>query len=220
MSKTTAYRMVRTLEASEFLAYDAKTERYHLGRALIPAAYLAMSYVGFARVAHPLLEKLSEETGETVELTVGGPGEAVVVDQVASKNPFRLTLPIGRVQNTASLSSFRVYLAHLPEAEQRRLLAKGTASRTSHTMTDADQILERLAAEKAEGLAFDMEEQDLGVCAVSTPVFERDGSLRAVLTLVAPAERFGPEDKKRKSEAARETATRLTELLAGGSVED
>lgn len=215
MSKTTAYRMVRTLEATEFLAYDAKTELYHLGRALIPAAYLAMSYIGFARVAHPLLERLSEKTGETVELTVAGPGEAVVVDQVASRNPFRLTLPIGRVQSTASVSSFRVYLAHLPEAEQRRLLEKGTAARTPHTMTDPEQIMERMAAEKAEGLAFDLEEQDLGVCAVSTPVFERDGSLRAILTLVAPAERFGPKDRKKKSEAVRETAARLTELLAG-----
>ena len=87
-------------------------------------------------------------------------------------------------------------------------------------MTDPEQIMERMAAEKAEGLAFDLEEQDLGVCAVSTPVFERDGSLRAILTLVAPAERFGPEDRKKKSEAARETAARLTELLAGGSAGD
>jgi len=216
MSKTTAYRMARTLEATDFLAYDADTELYHLGRALIPAAYLAMSYVGFARVAHPYLRELSEQTGETVELTVSGPGEAVVVDQVASKNPFRLSLPIGRVQNTASLSSFRVYLAHLPEAEQRRLLEKGTAARTPQTMTDPEQIMERMAVEKAEGLAFDLEEQDLGVCAVSTPVYERDGSVRAVLTLVAPAERFGLEDRKKKSEAARGTAERLTDLLAGG----
>jgi IclR family KDG regulon transcriptional repressor len=215
MSKTTAYRMVRTLEATEFISYDARTERYHLGRALIPAAYLAMSYVGFVRVAHPLLENLAEETGETVELAVSAPGGAIVVDQVASRNPFRLNLPIGRVQNLASTSSFRIHTAYLPAAEQRRLLAKGTPARTPNTMTDPDLLLERMAAEKAEGLAYDLEEQDLGVCAVSAPVLERDGGLRAVLTVVAPAERFGVKDRKKKSEAVRATASKLTGLLGG-----
>ncbi len=220
MSKTTAYRMLRTLEATEFLAYEAETERYHLGKALIPAAYLAMSYVGFARVAHPHLEALATETGETVELTVSGPGGAIVVDQVASQNPFRLNLPIGRVQNSASTSSFRMHIAYLPPAEQRRLLLRGTLARTANTMTDPDDILQRLAAEKAEGLAYDLEEQDLGVCAVSAPVLERDGSLRAVLTLVAPAERFGPKDRKKTSEAVRAAAAKLSGLLAGALTGD
>ena len=100
MSKTTAYRMVRTLEAKDFLVYDPQTERYHLGKATIPGAYLTMSYVGFVRAAHPFLERLAEATGETVELTVGEPGGAVVVDQVPTTHPFRLNLPTGRIQSS------------------------------------------------------------------------------------------------------------------------
>ena len=74
ISKTTAYRMLRTLEAKDFLAYDAVTEKYHLGKATIPMAYLSLSYVGFVRGAHPFLEELAAITGETVELSVAGPG--------------------------------------------------------------------------------------------------------------------------------------------------
>ena len=43
------------------------------------------------------------------------------------------------------------------------------------------------------GLAFDMEEQDLGICAVSAPVFGPYNELKAVVTVVAPAERFRSE---------------------------
>jgi IclR family KDG regulon transcriptional repressor len=220
ISKTTVYRMLRTLQAKEFLAYDERTERYHLGRATIPAAYLALSSVGFVRAAHPFLEELSEATGETVELTVEGPGGAVVVDQVASKHPFRLNLPTGRVQSNMSTSSFRTQVAFRPLAEQRKILGTAQPARTPNTMTKPAEIIERMAAERVSGLAYDLEEQDLGVCAVSAPVLERDGSLKAVVTVVAPAERFGLRERKKKAEAVRNTAAKITEYLNGRAISD
>ncbi|OFW65034.1 MAG: hypothetical protein A2Y74_01705 [Actinobacteria bacterium RBG_13_63_9] len=218
MSKTTAYRMVRTLETTEFLAYDGKTERYHLGKATIPGAYLTMSYVGFVRAARPFMERLSEATDETVELTVRGPGGAIVVDQVASKHPFRLNLPTGRIQSTLSTSSLRTHIAFLPVAEQRKIISSPQPAMTPNTMTDSEEIFERMASERAEGIAYDLEEQDIGVCAVPAPILERDGSLKAVLTVVAPAERFGARDRKRKTEAVRNAAAKLTAYLNGRAI--
>ena len=220
MSKTTAYRMVRTLEAMEFVAYDSHTERYHLGKAMIPGAYVVMSYVGFVRAAHPFLERLSEVTGETVELTVGVPGGAVVADQVLSTHPFRLNLPTGRLQSNVAASSFRLHLAYASEGEQRRVLSRGLPALTPHTMTDPEQLLARMATERADGLSWDIEEQDLRVCAVSAPVLERDGSLRAALTVVAPAERFGPRERKKATEAVRNSALQLAEYLNGRAIND
>jgi IclR family acetate operon transcriptional repressor len=215
MSKTTAYRMVRTLEAKDFLAHDAKIERYHLGKANIPGAYLAMSYVGFLRSAHPFLEDLAEATGETVELTVGSAEGAVVVDEVATAHPFRLNRPTGRILSSMTNSSFRMHVAFRPVAEQRKILSSPQPQLTANTITDPEELVRRLATEKSEGLAYDLEEADLGVCAVSAPVLERDGTLKAVLTLVAPAERFGPRERRRKSEALRGVAAKMTEYLGG-----
>lgn len=215
MSKTTAYRMVRTLEAKDFLVHDPATERYHLGKATIPAAYVALSYVGFVRAARPFLEALAEATGETVELTVGGAGGAVVVDQVATTHPFRLNLPTGRTLSNVANSSFRMHVAFRPVAEQRKILRSVQLRLTPNTMTDPEEIVRRLAADRRNGLSYDMEEQDLGVCAVSAPVFERDGSLEAVVTVVAPAERFGARERKKKAEAVKTAAARMTEYLSG-----
>jgi IclR family acetate operon transcriptional repressor len=215
ISKTTAYRMVRTLETMEYLAYDAQTERYHLGPATIPGAYLALSYVGFVRTAHPFLEELAEATGETVELTVGAAVGAVVVDEVATAHPFRLNRPIGRILDSMANSSFRMHVAFRPIAEQRRIVGSGPARLTPNTITDPAEIMKRLESERSAGLSYDIEEQDLRVCAVSASILERDGSLKAVLTLVAPAERFGSRERKRKSEALRSTAAEMTKSLGG-----
>lgn len=218
ISKTTVYRMLRTLETKDFLVYDSKTERYHLGGATIPGAYLIMSYVGFVRAAHPFLEELAEATGETVELTVGSGEGAVVVDEVATTHPFRLNRPTGRILSSMANSSFRMQVAFRPVAEQRKILRSVQHKLTPNTLTDPEEIVQRLAAERSAGLAYDTEEQDLGVCAVSAPVFERDGSLKAVLTVVAPAERFGPRAKKKKAEALRNIAAEMTKYLGGRAI--
>ena len=213
MSKTTAYRMVRTLEAKDYLVYDPSVERYHLGGATIPGAYLAMSYVGFVRVAHPLLERLAETTGETVELTVGSAEGAVVVDEVATAHPFRLNRPTGRVLTSIANSSFRLHTAFRPISEQIKILRSAQHNPAPGPSADPDAIIRRMAAEREDGLAWDVEEQDRGVCAVSAPVFERDGSLKAVVTMVAPAERYGPRVRKQKAEALRSAAAELTKYL-------
>jgi DNA-binding IclR family transcriptional regulator len=113
-----------------------------------------------------------------------------------------------------------MHLAFAPVAEQRKILAKGQPALTPNTITDPQELIARMAAERAEGLALDLEEQDLRVCAVSAPVLERDGSLRAVLTIVAPAERFGLRERKVTTEAVRNAALQLAEYLNGRAISD
>src|SRR5512139_1046955 len=122
ITKTTAYRMLRTLEWKEFVAFDPHTERYHLGRAMIPGAYLALSYVRFVRYTHPFVEDLAQSTGETVELTVESAQGAVVVDQVATSHPFKPNLPTGRILANMANSAVRTWVATRSEEERARLL--------------------------------------------------------------------------------------------------
>ena len=67
-----------------------------------------------------------------------------------------------------------------------------------------------LARAAEEGVAYDLEEQDLGVCAVSAPVFAPGGDVLAVLTVVAPSDRFGPEGREKNAEAVKRKAAEMT----------
>nr|WP_320132484.1 IclR family transcriptional regulator [uncultured Holophaga sp.] len=212
-SKTTAYRMLRTLELKGFLAFDPRTERYHIGPATIPVAYLSLSYVGFARSTHPILERLAADTGETVELAVEGEGGAVVVDQVATRHPFKPNLPLGRVMRNLANSCVKALAAHLPPAARERLLRAPHPVLTPHTLTDPMRLAEELAEVLREGRAYDQEEQDLGICAVSVPVFGAGHQLKAILTVIAPVERFGVKERKRITEMARASAGELARVF-------
>ena len=198
ISKTTAYRMLRTLEWTGFVAYSASSERYSIGPAVIPLSYLTLSHVGFSYLTHPVLERLAAATGETVELAVEGKGEAIVV---------------GRVMRSLANSCMKVFAAHLPEKERERLIQAPQPPLTPHTITDPALLRAELARVAENGLAFDMEEQDLGVCAVSAPVFGPYQELKAVVTIVAPAERFRSDNGRRNVEAIRTASVELSGQL-------
>lgn len=217
LSKTTAYRMLRTLEWKGFLGFDSKLQRYHLGHATIPGAYLSLSRVGFARSTHPFLEELATATGETVELAVEGEGGAVVVDQVATSHPFKPNLPLGRVLRNLANSAMKVLAAYRSEEDRERLLRIPQPKLTPRTETSPANIRRQLREVAQEGLGYDLEEQDRGVCAVSAPVVGPDGEVRAVLTVVAPAERFGPERRQAHAEAVKKSAAAIARHLASAT---
>lgn len=218
ISKTTAYRMLRTLEWKEFVVFDPETERYHLGPAMIPGAYLALSYVSFVRYTHPFLEDLAKITGETVELTVESAQGAVVVDQVATSHPFKPNLPTGRILGNMASSAVRMWVAMKPEGERARLLREPQLKFTPHTTTDPKELAAMLARAAEEGVAYDLEEQDLGVCAVSAPVFAPGGDVLAVLTVVAPSDRFGVEARTKIVEVLKKKATEMTAYFRSTSL--
>lgn len=213
ISKTTAYRMLRTMEWKGFVTFHPDTELYSIGPATIPVAYLAQSYVGVSRLTHPVLEKLAEATGETVELAMEGKGGAVVVDHVDTSHPFKPNLPLGRVLRSLANSGVKVLIAHRPPEERERIIGENKVALTPHTVTDPALLRAELDEVAKTGLAFDIEEQDLGICAVSAPVFGGGGDVRAVVTVVAPVERFGPEKRERNALAVKEAAAELAVCL-------
>ena len=144
------------------------------------------------RSTHPFLEDLAKATGETVELTVESAQGAVVVDQVATSHPFKPNLPTGRILGNMANSAVRMWVAMRPEEERARLLREPQLKFTPHTTTDPEELAAMLERAAAEGVAYDLEEQDLGVCAVSAPVFGPGGDVLAVLTVVAPVRPVRP----------------------------
>ena len=214
LSKTTAYRMLRTLELKGFVSYNAEAEIYHIGPATIPISYLALSNIGFSRFAHPLLEELAQVTGETVELAVEGNGGAVVVDHVATTHPFKPNLPLGRVLRNVANSGSKLLIAYMNEDERERLIREHNVALTPNTVTDPALIKEELDKIVRVELAFDREEQDLGVCAISAPVFGPDGDVKAAVTVVSPAERFTEVNIKRFTEELQASTAKLSEYIS------
>ena len=94
-SKTTTLRLVKTLEALEYLACDPSTGRYYLGSSILRHAYVGLSHSELARTAHPFLLELADETTETAGLTVWTNQGPLLVDLVLTSRMFKPHLWLG-----------------------------------------------------------------------------------------------------------------------------
>jgi IclR family acetate operon transcriptional repressor len=213
LHKATTYRMTRTMEAEGFLVFDPDTGNYHLGPAVIPLSYLAQKQSELERMAKPFLEQLAAETGETANLAIETEGTFIVIGSVLTSHTFKPSLPIGRVLTDLSNAHGKLFVALKSPEERVRFLNRPQPQFTKHSLTDRKQIEAELARVATEGVAYDMEEHGPGVCSVAAPVRGPNGGVIATISVVAPNERFGPEERKRFTEAAKRVAGEFSAYL-------
>lgn len=114
LSPSTALRLLRTLEASGFVHKD-DDGTYRPGSRLIQLGVLALSNESLVSLCRPAMEKLVDETGESVYLSVEGHGQtALYVAIVEGTHSVRHTSWVGRVIPLEESASGQVLLGHTP----------------------------------------------------------------------------------------------------------
>src|SRR3982074_2602607 len=79
--RSTALRLLGTLERRGLVERDARTAKYHLGRRLPQLASLVSGDFDLRNLARPVCEALAEALGETVTLDVLEGDEIIPIEQ-------------------------------------------------------------------------------------------------------------------------------------------
>jgi DNA-binding IclR family transcriptional regulator len=213
LPRMTGYRMARTLQSAGYLVIDSVTGRYHLGPAVLAATYLSEGYAQLVAITRPYLETLVDRTGESATLAVEVDGMAVCVDLVGSDRPLRREVAVGRIIGDTANAHGKMFAASKSDAERERIVNSPHVGHTPMTITDARELAEQLERVRSEGVAFDIEERDLGTCAVAAPVRDQVGEVIATVAVVVPTGRFSPEARKVCADAVKATALSLSEFF-------
>ncbi|MFH0915964.1 MAG: IclR family transcriptional regulator [bacterium] len=213
LPRMTAYRMIRTMESAGYLVRDPVTSRYHLGPALLATTYISETYLELVTIARPYLRDLAAETGESATLAVEVDEVAVSVDTVDTTRPFRREVAQGRIIGDTANAHGKIFAAFKSEAEKAAIVALAHPQMTPHTITDPGALAAELGLVRREGVAFDIEERNIGTCAVAAPVRDQLGEVIASIALVAPTGRFGVDERPRFAEAVKAAAASLSAYL-------
>jgi DNA-binding IclR family transcriptional regulator len=213
LPKATTRRLMKTLEASNWVAYDAGSGTYHLGSSVLRALYLATSHSELVRVAHPYLVKLAEDTTESCSLTVWTDSGALIVDTVLTPRHFKPRTYAGMLLDGLASADAKALVAFGPEEAWDTLLAVPIEPRTARTVTDPKRVRREWQAIRQQGIAFDWGEWNAEAPAVAAPVFDRDGQVRASISVVVPIERSTDATMLRHAEALKRTAAEVSAQL-------
>ena len=191
--RMTAYRMVRTLEAAEFLVRDSTTNTYHLGPAAIAMSYVAEDNSDFVELARPFLERLVETTGESVTLAIPVDGSPVCVSIIDSTPPVPARDRAGRIIGDLASVHGKIFTAFAPPERRAEVLARPRRKHTPYTVTDPEALPERARARRRGGRGLRRARASSSASAsVGCPVRDQLGNVVAALSVVMPAGRFGP----------------------------
>jgi IclR family acetate operon transcriptional repressor len=191
--KATAFRLVSTLTAAGLVERDPGTDHYRPGFGLVRLATTALADLDLVRQARPVLERLAETTNETVNLAVLDGLEVVNIDQVAGGHAVLNVNWVGKRTPLHCTSNGKVLLAHLPEDRWDLVLAGPLDRRTSRTIDHPDVLRTQLRRARARGYAYTVEELEIGLNAVASPVRGPGGDVVAAVSVAGPAYRVTPE---------------------------
>jgi IclR family acetate operon transcriptional repressor len=194
LNRSTAWRILATLEHHGLVERDLASNRYSLGYAVLRLA-AAAGHEPLARLAHPLLRRLAEETGETVNLAVARRLELVYADQVQAPHVMAPDW-LGHPVPLHATSTGKAFLAALPPAELQVVLRAARERYTDTTITEETALREELAAVSARGHAISQGELEPALWGVSAAAIDADARPVAVLSV------WGSEARVRERTAA------------------
>jgi IclR family acetate operon transcriptional repressor len=211
LNLSTTHRIVRALVAEGYLAQNTNNERYYLGTAALLLGQAA--HRNFAlEVVTPALRRLSERTGESVNLGVLVAGGAVVVERIESDNPLRFTQPPGTRTPLHASAMGKALLAFNPDAERQLLKGVKRLERiTPNTHVSPRALRSDLERTRARGWSVDDEESHTAVRCVGAPILDSAGMARAAIAAQAPAIRVPAH---RLDELGPEVASAAKEISA------
>jgi len=215
LAASTVRRLVLTLERYGYLRLDPATGRYSPHYQVIRLASVAVASFDLVRVAAPILDRLSEQSGEAVELTIRSGSNAVVINSRVSKQQFRLVRPIGAVYPAfRGAAAGKVLLAWMEESKILELLpAEGVwPGNVPQSITTRESLLEALRIVRENGYATNIEETGADVWVVAAPVRDHTESVIAALVIPCLASRVPGAERKRLTNLVCEAAQELTHL--------
>jgi DNA-binding IclR family transcriptional regulator len=192
--RSTALRLLGTLERNGMVERDARTAKYRLGTRLQQLARLVTGEVDLREQARPICERLAATLGETVTLDVLDADEILPIEQATGSSSVVNVSWLGRRTPIHCTASGKVILAFAPEALRHRVLSQPLEQRTAHTIVDPAVLEPQLASIREMGYGFTSEELEIGLSAIAAPVRSADGLVVAALDVSGPAHRLSPTE--------------------------
>jgi len=195
INKSSAQRMVYTLEQLGYVRKHAQTRRYQLTPRVMEIGFNYLAADALIDMANPFLAELAGATGETCNLTEPDGVEMVYVARFVSAKFVPIHMPIGSRIPMYCTSAGRAFLSALPEPDARALLRSSKREvHTTHTRTATEEIMGLLREAHTQGFATNREELFLGDMAIGAPVIAAHGQPVAAVHVVAPTSRWSLEE--------------------------
>lgn len=214
LPKQTLHRMFVSLERQGFL------QREHDGRSYSPGPRMQSMVIGTLAsspsraIRSAIMGRLSEDVGETCNLSIPDRHAMVYVDRVEADWPLRIQFPIGSKVPLNCTASGKLYLSTLSDLQLSRLFNNTKFKKhTRSSLTDPKALQQQVELIRAREFSEDNEEFVEGMIAVAVPINDEQGRFMSSLSFHAPTQRMSLSAAYKHIDRLRKAAAELAKMI-------
>lgn len=214
MHKSTASRILSTMETRGYVSRNDITGKYSLGMRLLELSRTKLEQLDLRPRARPFLEELVRKTDETAHLAVLDQGRVVYIDKVDTPQTLMMRSRVGYRIAAHCTALGKAILAELPIGTVDSILAdKGMTRFTPNTITDRAVLKEHLRRVQDQGFAIDDEEHEEGIRCAAAAVLDHAGRVAGAISVSGPTIRVSRQRVEEIGNLVRDASRRLSSSL-------
>ncbi len=206
LERQNAYRLLRALEAKQFLARTGE-HQYAAGPQLIRIAARAFGSLDIRTSAQPIMRTLVESTSETASLHIRSDLSRICIDTIEGYHAIRRVVSIGQSIPLHAGTTGKAITAFLAPDDCKRVL---DAAETSGI--DRVTLAAELAHVREIGFCAAVGDRISGVGGLSIPIFDQSGVVGA-MTISGPGDRWNMAAMEQATPEALRQVSRLSAEL-------
>jgi DNA-binding IclR family transcriptional regulator len=206
--RSTVYRLCSSLQELGYIEAGTQRGTYRLSLKLFDLGSTVIARYDERASALPVMQRLHDETGETVFLCVRRGLEAVCIERIDGARVMLLELRLGGSLPLHLGAAPRCLLAFEPKSAWREYLDAATLERrTPKSPASRTAILGELRATRKRGYAISDQDVTPGVVSLGAPIFDHRGLVTASLSIGGLRDVLGDD------------GSHVTELVVQGTAE-
>ncbi|MGY0500874.1 IclR family transcriptional regulator [Nocardia sp. FBN12] len=215
IARSSAHRMLTTLQSQGLLRQDSATRGYAAGPQLVQLGIAVIGANDLRAEARPTLERLCHDIGETAHLIVLDGATIVFLDGVEGRFAIRAAERTGDRAPAHAAAAGKVLLASLTGEELReRYPGSRIQGGTAEAVSSRRKLEEALETVRGQGYAVNLGESELGLHAIAAPVRDAAGNVRAAISISGPSFRLTEDKLVGHARALLEATDRLSATLS------
>jgi DNA-binding IclR family transcriptional regulator len=188
MTPSKAHKYLTSFVRVGLVYQSTETGRYNLGPLAVEIGFAALRRVSVAEFGQDALNELRDTLDLTASLTIWANHGPTIIRRAENRQPVSLVVQLGLVLPVLTSANGRIFAAFLDRSitgqQIRSELAPrdGAAAKAGlHGLAEVEKLLAEI---RRHGVAVADGFVNMGVAAVSAPVFDHTNTLVAALTLV------------------------------------
>ena len=210
---STTHRMLATLLREGYVRQDGN-RKYQLGSKILALAGAYIGKSGLRKTALHFLQRLKQQTGETVYLVVKDGPQGICVESLESPDHMRISLSVGGRFDLYYSAGGKVFLAEFTDAELASYMNETPLQRfTPRTLVTLARLRGELRKIRRLGFAVDDEEHFIGIRCIAAPVRDFRHRTVAALAIGGPSTRITKQQLDRLGKITVSVANDLSSAM-------